>query len=290
MKTDRGNIALALAYYATADICLIQMNPADPWIAALRIGIIALFSSVCLYGFSLLVHGSFSKRAVSVGSFSPAINKIIQNLSILVCVLLLSYSIESALPFYTDHHSIKGWTSFVNVQTKIIERVEGSDAAAAYWCKCAHYLAGRGASFERKGDFKRALDYYSEYKKLGDDAECARCPVDNVLGRICDLIGDYKTADVHYSFLSPGVDENCKKDTCVSHGQLLRMFRFVPEEILLAEFPWAENVAADKNASAFDVGEIYELVPFSKLDDFQRRLLRPAFHSDMLNSHSAEGK
>ncbi len=282
MRSDRRQIALAVANYAIADLCVCRINPANPWIAALQFGLIALISSVCLYGLALLVHGSFSKRVVSVGSFSPLINKTIQTASSLTCAFLVSYSLCMLLPVYTDHHSMRGWRKFVQFQFQVIECVEGHDNAARFWNKCASHLTDLGAACEREHDFERALDYYSEYKKLGDETNICHVPVDDVLGRVCDLMNDFKTADAHYNYFNHGVDENYKTDKIVSNAQLMRLFEYVPEEILLAEFSWAENVAAEKNASALELGQIYQEIPFSQLDEFQRQLLRPAFHPEML--------
>lgn len=289
MSSDRTQIALSVALYAIADLCVYRINPANPWIAALQLGLIALFSSVCLYGVALLVHGSFSKRVVSVGSFAPAINRTIQIASSLICASLVVYSLFMLLPVYTDHHSLPAWRKLVNFQSKVIECVEGRAIAERFWNNCASHLTFAAVCFEREHDFERALDFYGECKKLGDESNYAHSPVDDVLGRVCDLMKDFTKADAHYSYLNPGVDENYKTDRLVSHAQLLRMFEYVPEEVILAEFPWAENVAAARNESAIELGEIYERIPFSKLDDFQRQLLRPAFHSEMLIKPQGEG-
>jgi hypothetical protein len=289
MISDRIRIAHGVVLYAIADLCVCRINPADPWIAALRLGLITLFTSVCLYGVALLVGGICSKRTVNVCSFSPVIRNTIQFASILICALLMTYSLFTALPLFTDHHSVRDWRGLVGFQTQVIQKVEGHDIAEHFWRECANHLAFAGERFEQKHDFERALDYYSEYKKLGDAINFPHPIEDDVLGRICDRMRDFKTADFHYTYFNHSVDENCKTDTIVSHAQLLRLFDYVPEEVLLAEFPWAENVAAAKNASALEVGQVYELIPFSKLDDFQRQLLRPAFHSELLSKASGEG-
>lgn len=90
-------------------------------------------------------------------------------------------------PVYTDHNLMRGWRKFVQFQFQVIECVEGPAIAERFWNNCASHLTFAAACFGREHDYERALDYYSQYKKLGDKTNIFHYLVDDVLGRVCDL-------------------------------------------------------------------------------------------------------
>ena len=132
MRTDRAQIAFSFIAYAAASLCLIFIHPANLWVAVVRVGLITLFSAVCIYALALLVHGSFSKRVVCVATFSPLTHQVIGLAATLLCVLLLMYSMYARVPCYTEHHGMPWWPKFINCQTRVIELVEGRAVAERF--------------------------------------------------------------------------------------------------------------------------------------------------------------
>ncbi len=281
-RTDREQVAIAFAIYSIAGVCLFNIHPVNPWLVALRVGLLALFSGVCVYALSVLALGFTSKRAVCVQSFSPLTNRIIGCVASLTCSFLVAYPLYSALAVSVDHHSMNGWRKFANFQTKVIEFVEGRHVAERFWNRCADHLANQAISFERNHEYVRALDYFTEYQKFGDESTFDHLDSEGVLGRIHDEMKNFKEADAHYNFFGSFVDEYSNTKSLVCQGKLIRVFEFVPEEVLISEFPWAEHLAEDRKNSALQLGQTYEEIDFSQLDDYQRKLLRPVFHPEML--------
>lgn len=289
MRTDRAQIAFSFIMYAAAGLCLFLIHPANLWVAAVRGGLITLFSAVCIYAFALLVHGSFSKRVVCVATFSPLTHQIIGWVATLICVFLVMYSMYARVPCYTEHHGMPWWPKFINFQAAVIERVEGKAVAERFWNGYADYIAGLAASYERKQKFKRALEYYGQYKDLGDGWPYASLYCEGVIGRVYDELKDFEAADAHYDLLYPKVNENSKSVECVCQAKLLRIFQFVPSEIVRAEFPWAEILLKEKDKPALELGSQFIQIDFAELDDYQRQLLRPVFHPEMLIENTGEG-
>jgi hypothetical protein len=288
-RTDREQVAIAFAIYTIAGVCLFNIHPVNPWLVGLRLGLLTLISGVCVYAVAVLLLGFTSSRTVCVQSFSPLTNRIIGGVASLTCSFMVAYPLYSGLAVSADHHSMNGWRKFANFQAKVIEFVEGRHKAEQFWNKCADHLANQAISFERKQDYERALDYFTEYKKFGDESTFMHLDSDGVLGRVYDEMKDYKKADEHYAFVGAGIDENSTTKTYVCHGKLIRIFQFVPDEILIAEFPWGQHLAEFKDNSALALGQTYEEIDFSQLDDYQRQLLRPAFHPEMLGTYNIEG-
>ncbi len=288
-RTDREQVAMAFAIYSIAGVCLFNIHPVNPWLVALRLGLLTLISGVCVYGAAVLLLGFTSKRAVCVQSFSPLTNRIIGGVASLTCSFMVAYPLYSGLAVSADHHSMNGWRKFANFQTKVIEFVEGRRVAEKFWNKCADHLSNQAISFELKQDYERALDYFAEYKKFGDESTFMHLDADGVLGRLYDEMRDYKKADEHYAWVGADVDENSKTKTYICYGKLMRIFQFVPDKVLIDEFPWAAQLAELKNTSALHLGQTYEEIDFSQLDDYQRQLLRPAFHPELLGTYNIEG-
>ncbi|MBA3993459.1 MAG: hypothetical protein C0469_08025 [Cyanobacteria bacterium DS2.3.42] len=289
MRTDRGQVAMALSIYAIAGVCLFNIHPVNPWLVAARVGLLTLLSGVCVYAVGLLFHGFCSKRVVCVQSFSPLTNNIIQCVFSLICSILVAYPLYTALAVTADHRSMNGWRSFANFQTKFVELMEGRAAAERFWNKCLDHLASQAISFERNHDYKRALDYYTEYQEFADESTFVHFDSQGVLGRVYDELKDFKEADAHYDYSGPNIDEYSNTKALVCRGKLIRVFEFVPEKVLTAEFPWAEHLAEDRKNSALQLGQCYEEIDFSELDDYQRQLLRPVFHPEMLVTKGGEG-
>ncbi len=288
-RTERTHIALASCIYGISALCLLKISPIDPLVSGLRVGLLTLLTAVCIYAMALLIHGGFSKRVVCVGSFGPLTEKVIQGAASIICATVVTYAWCSFAPRHTDHHSFNGWTNFVNFQTKVIQRVEGNEAAQRFWDSCANHIGDIGAFFEQKHDYEKALEFYTEYKRLGDGAPLVAPFAEGVLGRICDELNDYKAADAHYDVLFPGVDENYKNTASVCQGKLLRILQFAPEEVVTSEFPWAEILIRERGKSAIVNGSSFIQIDFAELDDYQRELLRPVFHPEMLRAHTGEG-
>lgn len=288
-RTDREQVAMAFSIYAIAGVCLFNIHPVNPWLVVIRVGLLMLFSGVCVYALAVLVLGFASKRAMCVQSFSPLTNRLIGCVASLICSCIVAYPLYSGLAVSADHHSMNGWRSFANFQTKFVELMEGRAAAERFWSKCADHLTNQAISFERKHDYKRALDYFIEYKRFCDESTFTHLGAEGVLGRVYDEMKDFENADAQYDSVESGVDENSKTKSLVCQGKLLRIFAFVPEEVLFAEFPWAKHLASDKNNTVLSLGQTYEEIDFSELDDYQRQLLRPVFHPEMLGTHNIEG-
>lgn len=286
-RTDREQVAMAFSTYAIAGVCLFNIHPVNPWLIAVRFGLLGLFSGVCVYAVAVLLLGFSSTRAVCVESFSPLTNKIIQCASSLICSILVAYPLYSGLAMTADHHSMNGWRSFANFQTKFVEQMEGAAAAEKFWNRCLDHLAKQAVSFERNHDYKRALDYYTEYQEFGDESTFMHLESQGVLGRVYDEMKDFQKADLHYESDGTAVDENSKTKSLICFGKLIRIFEFVPEEVVVAEFEWGEFLASYKNMSALELGQTFEPIDFSALDDYQRQLLRPVFHPEMLTMRRA---
>ncbi len=57
-RTDREQVAMAFAIYSIAGVCLFNIHPVNPWLVALRLGLLTLISGVCVYGVAVLLLAS----------------------------------------------------------------------------------------------------------------------------------------------------------------------------------------------------------------------------------------
>ncbi len=287
-KSDRGTVVGLTLIYAVSTISLIQIHPINPWLAGLRVGLLLLFSSVCLYALFLVKRDGLAKLAICspAQSFSPMTIRIIGLLVSAVCGFVLAYPIISALPMITDHHSLNGWRETVKFQTTLIEKLEGKPAAERYWKRCFSHIFESAGNYEHRGNLVKALDYYSECKDLQDESDFSGTDVANAIGLICDRLNEFDIADLHYFHTGDILDEFSTGIHLISNARMLRILRFVPEEIVVEEFNWGRDIANMRDLDSCDVAQHYSIIDMTKMDDYQRELIRPIFHPQILPGKS----
>lgn len=277
-QCDRGRVVFSTLVYATALASLVFIKPENFWFATvykvLVLSLVLLFSA----GVAVLVFGAESNRFLNNFSFRPTLNRAIYGASMAACGCIMVYVLMSLLPLVAYHRT--EWKKYVAFQCEVVEAVEGHKAAERFWNRCHRRLGQIAVNAETDGNLARAFDFYKQYESMSSLSPYEHVACGGALGRILDKSKNYVAANAEYEKTEGTADENSGAKVFISHARLIRMFTFVPEKVATREFPFMDCVAWQKEDSALSVGESYQEVDLSKLNDYQKRLMHCVFHPD----------
>ena len=277
-QCDRGRVVFSTLVYATALASLVFIKPENFWFATVYK--ILVFSFVLLFsaGVAVLVFGAESNKFLKNCSFRPKLNRAIHGASMAACGCIMVYVLMSLLPMLAYHRT--EWKKYVDFQCEVVKAVEGHKAAERFWNRCHRRLGQIAVNAETDGNLTRAFDFYKQYESMSSLSQYEHVACGGALGRILDKSKNYIAANAEYEKTEGTADENSGVKLFISHARLIRMFTFVPEKAATREFPFMDCVAWQKEDSALSVGESYQEVDLSKLNDYQKRLMHCVFHPE----------
>lgn len=231
------------------------VHPIDPYINALRI--VTMLVCVNLLSKILTKIATQKRRnllplAVMFQSSFP--RSFSELLLTLLAVPVLAYVGAGDLLTFLDANCTNYYEITVMRYANVVHSFEGEKSRNNFLERCASRQARYGAASEARNKFAAAYKQYYAYvmlRRITEDDNNYGCAV---LGRICDRLEDFNSADYYYSIFekerAKTIGKNLQNQKVVAAARVRRLLQFVPKHKLLEQYPEMAYVLKDENLPA----------------------------------------
>lgn len=231
------------------------VQPIDPYINALRI--VTMLVCVNLLSKILTKIATQKRRnllplAVMFQSSFP--RSFSELLLTLLAVPVLAYVGAGDLLTFLDANCTNYYEITVMRYANVVHSFEGEKSRNNFLERCASRQARYGAASEARNKFAAAYKQYYAYVMLRRITERDGNYGSAVLGRICDRLEDFNSADYYYSIFekerAKTIGKNLQNQKVVAAARVRRLLQFVPKHKLLEQYPEMAYVLKDENLPA----------------------------------------